>query len=107
MERFRAKVRAFLRRHEDQIAIHRLRMNKPLTATDLAQLEQMLVENGVADAEHIQKAKEEAQGLGLFVRSLVGLDRGAAKEVFADFLAGKTLGANQIHFVEPDRRSPH
>jgi len=35
----------------------------------------------------------------LFVRSLVGLDRAAAQAVFADFLAGKVLGANQIHFV--------
>ena len=41
----------------------------------------------------------ESQGLGLFVRSLVGLDREAAKEALAGFLAGKTLGANQIEFV--------
>src|SRR5437868_6240256 len=47
-----------------------------------------------------QKATEDSQGLGLFVRSLVGLDRGAAKEAFAGFLAGKMLGANQIHFVD-------
>ena len=39
------------------------------------------------------------QGLGLFVRSLVGLDREAAKQAFAVFLAGKTLRANQIEFV--------
>jgi type I restriction enzyme R subunit len=38
-------------------------------------------------------------GLGLFVRSLVGLDREAAKEALAGFLAGKTLSANQIEFV--------
>ncbi len=100
MERFRAKVQTFLRQHEDQIAIHRLRMNKPLTASDLNQLEQMLMENGIADSDHIQKAKEEAQGLGLFVRSLVGLDRGAAKEAFAGFLAGKALNANQIQFID-------
>ena len=61
-------------------------MNKPLTATDLDALESMLAENGIGDAETIAKAKEESQGLGLFVRSLIGLDRGAAKEAFADFL---------------------
>ena len=33
------------------------------------------------------------------MRSLVGLDRGAAKQAFAGFLAGKTLTANQIEFV--------
>ena len=99
-EQFRAKARAFLRAHEDHIAIHRLRTNKPLTAVDLTELELMLASDGVGDAAAIQKAAEDSQGLGLFVRSLVGLDRGAAKEAFAEFLAGKTLGANQIHFVD-------
>ena len=33
------------------------------------------------------------------MRSLVGLDREAAKEALAGFLAGKTLTANQIEFV--------
>jgi type I restriction enzyme, R subunit len=45
-------------------------------------------------------ALSPSQGLGLFVRSLIGLDRGAAKEAFADFLAGKNFSANQIHFVD-------
>ncbi len=35
-----------------------------------------------------------------FVRSLVGLHRGAAKEAFADFLAGTTFSANQIQFID-------
>jgi type I restriction enzyme R subunit len=100
MERFRAKAQAFLRDHEDHIAVHRLRMNKPLTASDLKSLEAMLVESGIGDADTIASATEESQGLGLFVRSLVGLDRGAAKEVFADFLSGSTYGASQIEFVD-------
>jgi type I restriction enzyme, R subunit len=37
--------------------------------------------------------------VGGFVRSLVGLDRQAAKEALAAFLNGKSLGANQIEFV--------
>jgi type I restriction enzyme R subunit len=100
MERFKAKARAFLRDHQDHIAIHRLRMNKPLTPSDLEALETMLAENGIGDAETIARAKEESQGLGLFVRSLIGLDRGAAKEAFADFLEGKTLSGNQIEFID-------
>ena len=40
-----------------------------------------------------------SHGLGLFVRSLVGLDREAAKQAFAGFLTGKTLNASQIEFV--------
>src|ERR1019366_10477818 len=69
-------------------------------ATDLESLEFMLAENGIGNADTIAKAKEESQGLGLFVRSLVGMDRGAAKEAFADFLAGRTMTASQIEFVD-------
>ncbi|MCX8005232.1 MAG: restriction endonuclease subunit R, partial [Burkholderiaceae bacterium] len=97
--RFRDKARAFLRQHLNHIAVQKVRLNRPLTATDLAELERMLVESGVGDAEDVRQAAERSQGLGLFVRSLVGLDRAAAKEALAGFLAGKTLTANQIEFV--------
>ena len=35
-EKLRAKAQAFLRAHQDHIAIHKLRMNKALTEADLA-----------------------------------------------------------------------
>ena len=96
-EKFRAKARAFLLAHKDHVAIHKLRMNRALTAADLAELERMLGESGSPD--DINRAKETSHGLGLFVRSLVGLDREAAKAALGGFLAGKSLGANQIEFV--------
>jgi type I restriction enzyme R subunit len=98
-ERFRAKARAFLRGHQDHPAVRKLRANEPLTPADLADLEGILSAHGVGSAEDIGRAKAESNGLGLFVRSLVGLDREAAKRALAGFLAGKTLGANQIEFV--------
>jgi type I restriction enzyme R subunit len=97
--RFRAKAQAFLRAHQDHVAIHKLRMNKALTAADLAELERMLAESGVGGADAIELARTACHGLGLFVRSLVGMDREATKEAFTGFLAGKTLTANQIEFV--------
>ena len=84
-ERFRAKARAFLKQHEDHIAIHKLRMNKALTRSDLDELERMLTTSGVGVAGDVQKAKVESHGLGLFVRALIGLDREAAKQAFAGF----------------------
>ena len=98
-DKFRAKARAFLRAHQDHITIHKLRMNKIMTATDLEELERMLVQNGIGGSAEIQRAKEESKGLGLFVRSLVGLEREAAKEALAGFLSGKMLAANQIEFL--------
>ncbi|MEO5727537.1 MAG: type I restriction-modification enzyme R subunit C-terminal domain-containing protein, partial [Byssovorax sp.] len=97
--RFLAKTRAFLKEHENDLAIYKVRMNKALTRADLDELERMLTTSGLGSAEDIQKAKETSHGLGLFVRSLVGLDREAAKLAFAGFLEGKTLSANQIEFV--------
>ncbi|MEO7087012.1 MAG: type I restriction-modification enzyme R subunit C-terminal domain-containing protein [Gemmatimonadaceae bacterium] len=97
--KFRAKAQAYLRAHQDHVAIQKLRMNKTLTATDIAELERMLAESGVGTSDDIARARTESHGLGLVVRSLVGLDREAAKEALAGFLSGKTLGANQIEFV--------
>lgn len=57
------------------------------------------MESGIGKSDDIKRAAEEAHGLGLFVRSLVGMDRAAAKEALAGFLVGKTLFANQIEFV--------
>jgi len=98
-EKFRDKARAFLRAHQDQLAIQKLRLNQPLTALDLAELERVLAESGIANPDHLQRAKVEGQSLGLFVRSLIGMDREAAKQAFGSFTAGKTLSANQIEFV--------
>jgi type I restriction enzyme R subunit len=98
-ERFKAKARAYLRDHEDHVALQRLRRNRQLTPGDLTSLEDMLLQSGAGEAAHVARAREEARGLGLFIRSLVGLDREAATEAFAAFLADTTLTVNQLNFV--------
>jgi type I restriction enzyme R subunit len=97
-EKFRAKAEVFLRSRQDNDAIRKLRSNRALTASDLKELEHLLGECG-GTAGDLERAKKEAQGLGLFARSLVGMDREAAKQAMDGFLAGKTLNANQIQFV--------
>jgi type I restriction enzyme, R subunit len=98
MVRFRLKARQFLVEHSDHIAVLKLRRNEPLTATDLAELERIFVEAGVAGEEDIKQVRADG-GLGLFVRSLVGLERNAAKQAFDGFLVGRALSANQIEFL--------
>ena len=98
-ERFRAKAQVFLRAHLDHVAIRKLRMNKPLTPTDLVELERILVESGAGGPAELARAKADSEGLGVFVRSLVGLDREAAKEALAEFSRGKTLMASQLEFL--------
>lgn len=99
-EKFRAKARVFLRAHEDHVVIHKLRLNLPLTPTDLVELERILAESAGGPSEYLERAKAEAGSLPLFVRSLVGLDREAAKKALDVFLTGKTLSASQLHFLD-------
>jgi type I restriction enzyme R subunit len=98
-EKFRAKARAFLHAHGEHVAIRKLHLDHQLTPSDLAELERMLAESGIGSAEEVEQAKQESEGLGLFVRSLVGLDREAAKRALGAFEQGKTFTANQMEFV--------
>ena len=54
---------------------------------------------GANRADDIERASTEAGSLGLFVRSLVGMDRSAAKDVFAEFLDDQRYSANQIEYI--------
>jgi type I restriction enzyme, R subunit len=98
MARFRLKAREFLKDNESHIAVLKLRRNEPLTPTDLAELERIFLEAGVAGSDDLERVRAEG-GLGRFVRSLVGLDREAAKAAFSEFTAGHALTAQQIEFV--------
>lgn len=100
LQKFRAKARAFLLDHQQERAVHKLRMNEPLTRADLNDLERVLLEANVATPADLDAARADADGLGLFVRHLIGLDRGAAKSAFGAFLEGKTWTANQIEFLD-------
>ena len=97
-ERFRDKTQQFLRAHENDPVIHKLRWNEPLSKADLDALGKILVAAGAGTKDELSKVRS-GSGLGLFVREMIGLDREAAKRAFDGFLAGKTLTANQIQFV--------
>ena len=96
MAKFRGKAQAFLKEHESHLALQRLRRNQPLTPTDLKELEKMLVQAG-GTAHLIEQVR--GQGLGLFIRSLVGLDREAAMQAFGDFLQASKATPEQIEFI--------
>lgn len=96
---FKRKARHFLKAHENHLALHKLRHGRQLTATDLGELEKMLLDAGIGEAGDIERAREVSQGFGRFVRSLVGLDRAAVTDAFGDFLDSGTASAAQIEFI--------
>lgn len=94
---YRAKAEYYIRQHQDNAAIAKLRGNVPLTSGDIAELEKILwSEIGTRqdyEAEYGQKP------LGELVREIVGLDMVAAKAAFSEFLDGANLDSRQIYFV--------
>jgi type I restriction enzyme R subunit len=53
----------------------------------------------VGTDEDCEQARDQAGSFGLFIRSLVGLDRSAAKEAFGQFPDDQANNASQIEFV--------
>lgn len=98
-ERFRAKAAAYLKEHEDHVALQKLRRNKQLTEADLNALGDMLVASGGDSQVDIAWVEERAGALGPFIRSLVGLDREAATEAFAAYLDETKFSLEQVRFV--------
>lgn len=98
MDRFTAKAREFLRSHQDDMTLQKVRRNRQLTTVDLQQLNALLQMSGAGSPAEIEEASEG--GLGLFIRQLVGLDRESAQEALAEYLDGSRYSAAQIRFVQ-------
>ncbi|QXC60784.1 DEAD/DEAH box helicase family protein [Aquihabitans sp. G128] len=96
---FRKKAEHFLKDHLADDVVAKVRSGAPLTDADLAELQRILVAAGIGDDATFAAASSKAGSFGRFVRSLVGLDRNAAKLAFADFLDDKRYSKNQIEFV--------
>jgi type I restriction enzyme R subunit len=98
---YKKKVEQYIRSNENHITIHKLKFNEPLTETDLKELERFLFETGEAQSrEQFEEIFGEQLSLPVFIRSLVGLDRGAAKDAFGKFLNDSQCSTSQIQFIE-------
>ncbi len=98
--KFRAKAQAFLRAHQDHVAVNKLRMNKALTATDLAELERMLVgERGWRSRRHSARGRGVARAGAL--RAVTGWPRPSSGQgsAWPGSSTARRWSANQIEFV--------
>ena len=97
LKNYKAKAEYYVREHQDNIVIAKLKTNKPLTKMDVQELEKILWSE-VGTREDYE-AEFGSKPLGEFVREIVGLDMNAAKEAFADYLDETKLDSRQIYFV--------
>ena len=79
MDVFREKTRAYLVAHENDLTLLKLRSNGPLNDRDFLNLEALLLQEQGATPELLERVKAEI-GLGIFIRSLIGLDRAGGEK---------------------------
>ncbi len=94
---YRKKVEFYLKEHEDNLSVYKLRNNKKLSHEDMKELERILW-NELGSREDYVKEYGETP-IGRLVRKIVGVDRKALNEAFSSFLSDEKLNINQIRFV--------
>ncbi len=98
LKNYKAKAEFYVRQHQNEAVIAKLKTNKPLTKADVAALEKILWSE-VGTKQDYEKEIGENKPLGEFVRGIVGLEMNAAKEAFAQYLDEAVLDSRQIYFV--------
>lgn len=97
LRNYKAKAEYYIRLHQDNAVIAKLKSNVPLTKEDVKALEEILWSEVGTKQDYEMECGEKP--LGEFVREVVGLDMNAAKAAFADYLDNANLDSRQIYFV--------
>lgn len=97
LKNYRKKVEFYLKEHEDNLSVYKLRNNKKLNASDMQELERILW-NELGSKEDYEKEYGDTP-IGRLVRKIVGVDRAAVNEAFSKFTSDEHLNVNQIRFV--------
>ena len=97
LKNYKAKAEYYVRQHQDNEVIAKLKSNIPLTSADIKTLEQILWSEVGTQQDY--EAEYGNKPLGEFVREIVGLDMAAAKAAFAEYLDETNLDSRQIYFV--------
>lgn len=97
LKNYKAKAEFYVRQHQDEAVIAKLRNNAPLTGEDVSALEKILWSEVGTKQDY--EAEIGSKPLGEFVREIVGLDMNAAKAAFAAYLNDTSLDSRQIYFV--------
>jgi putative type I restriction-modification system, R subunit len=97
LKNYRAKAEYYIREHQDNEAIKKLKSNIPLSKDDIKELEKVLWSELGTKEEYEHEYGQKP--LGELVREIVGLDMNAAKEAFSEYLENSNLDSRQIYFV--------
>lgn len=104
------KFQKYLENKKNLLSIKKLRNNIELDAEDLKELKRLLYSNEEVDLESLKTENNSEiekissiygknESFGIFIRSLVGLDREAINKEFSEFLNTEKFNSNQIELI--------
>lgn len=97
--RFELKVRTYVHSHGDDLSVQKLLRGKQITSADIDHFTRLFLDNDFGTEDDIERAEEEHGGLGLFLRSLTGLEADAVTAAFDEFQAGHNLTSTELRFL--------
>ncbi len=98
LQSYRKKVNQYLKEHQDDLVIYKLRNNRSLSGDDVKYLEKVLWQE-LGTKEDYQKEYGD-EPLVRLASKIVGLDPLTANQLFSEFLTDQTLTSNQMEFVK-------
>ena len=104
------KFQKYLDNNKNLLSIKKLKNNIELDVEDLKELKQLLYSNEEVDLESLKTENNSEiekisnvygknESFGIFIRSLVGLDREAINKEFSEFLNKEKFNSNQIELI--------
>ncbi|OYS05111.1 DEAD/DEAH box helicase family protein [Lactobacillus johnsonii] len=97
LKNYKAKAEFYIKQHQSENLMCKIRDNEPLSSEDLRELEDILWQKLGSKEEYQKEIGDKTPGE--FVRSIIGLDINAAKKAFSKYLDTVPLNKQQIYFI--------
>lgn len=95
----RDRVRKIMLENQNKASLIKLRNNITLDKIDIEELNEILFGKGIVTIEEVEKEVKETP-LGLFLRSIIGLEGRAIEKEFCALISGKGFTGVQIELID-------
>lgn len=99
LDTYNKRVASFIRKHQNYLAISKIKTNQPISTDELEQIKTLLFEEEPEAAVHLDEILKGRDFIA-FIRSIIGLDAVAAKALFAEFINRPGITAPQMTFMD-------
>lgn len=99
-EAYEKKIKQFIIENSRDLTIDKLRKNIKVTDVDIKHLEEMLLAQGTEESRELFDKILEGRSLGVFIRSVVGMDRDELKKAFAKVSNYSGFNIKQMEFID-------